>query len=130
MAKRELTPAELAQRRAAAKNAGRPARFEGTRAARRAVREARLMGRNAQAEAAAILIAGMRGELPPETAEAQMSSAKQILSRWGNPPLKQVEQLGDKRPDVFVFGVSELEQKVPAHQPAPAPPEKPADAGD
>lgn len=105
MTVRKLTQAELRQRRAAAPRGGptggRPRKNSGTRAARRAVEEARALGRAAQPAAARVLIAGMHGQIPGQTPADQIASAKEVLNRWGNPALAQIEDIST-RPDTHL----------------------------
>lgn len=107
---------------------GRPRKNEGTRAARRMVQLAREKFRRAQVEAAEILIAGMRGQLPPELSETMMSSAKAILNRGGNAELKRTEEIGKGKGDTFVFGLSGAPAiaGTVAGVPAEKPPDDPA----
>lgn len=89
--KRQLSDAELQQRRNAAKNAGRPRKNFGSRAARRAVAAARELGMSLQAEAARNLRDGMRGLLPPEKAPTIIACSQAILARWGNPVNQKID---------------------------------------
>jgi hypothetical protein len=105
MGRRELTPAELQQRRNAAKNGGRPRRNEGTPAARKAVGRAREIIRRSQPEAARMLVAAMQGKLAPELADAQVAAALQLLNRGGNPIQTKIDSDSLKTAPSFVIGV-------------------------
>lgn len=99
---RQLSEAELRQRREAAKNGGRPRKDHGSRAARRAVAAARELGECAQLEAARNLIAGMKGLLPGDTAAQIILCSREVLTRWGNPPRLDVKEVDPKTP-ISVF---------------------------
>lgn len=90
MSKKPLSEAQLAQRRAAAQNAGRPARVGGLSSARRrvarlAVDKARSLIQATQLEVAETLIAGMRGQLPNSTAESMVRCAVALANKGGLP---------------------------------------------
>lgn len=125
--KRKLTEAELAQRRKAAPFAAHSKRGPGARLARLKIARAREILQSAQVEAARNLVAGMRGQLPPEIAEQIVTASRDVLTRGGNPPLLRTENTNKLSGDItFVM-------EDPGHVPEPArstddPPADPEDA--
>lgn len=101
MGKRPLTPAEIAQRRAAGKLGGRPAspvsRREVDKAAREraAVARARGLIRSVQEEVAKILISGMRGTLPGSTAQTMLDAASKLAAKGGLHDTVAVKNIGE-----------------------------------
>lgn len=133
MAKRPLTAAELAQRRAAAVNAGRPAKpwsRRGVAAAAKAragrARARELIG-GVQVEATRILIAAMRGQLPNSTGDTMKDAAKALLTKGGTDAPKNIALL-DKRPAAPVK--LHLKVSTEAYPPATEPEEHPDADGD
>jgi hypothetical protein len=101
VAKRPLTDAEIAQRRAAGKLGGRPSSPVSKREVdklareRAAVARARGMIRSVQEEVAAILIAGMRGTLPGSTAQSMLDAASKLAAKGGLHDTVAVKNIGE-----------------------------------
>jgi len=108
MAKRPLTPAEIAQRRAAGKLGGRPSSPVSARAMaklareRAAVARARGLARTVQEEVVKTLISGMRGLLPGSTAQSMCDAAGKLAAKGGLHDVQAVKHLGDGAPPVKI----------------------------
>lgn len=90
MVRKPLSEAQLAQRRAAAKHAGRPAAVGSFSSARRRIARlnvdrARTLIQGTQLEVAETLIAGMRGQLPNSTADTMVRCAVALANKGGMP---------------------------------------------
>lgn len=119
MAKRPLTKAEIAQRRAAARLAGRPAKRTSRRGideearARVEVAKARMLIRSVQGEAARTLIAAMRGTLPGSTAQSMAYAADRLQAKGGITDVLPSKTTTDVAPRAVRIGVD------PSGYPAP-----------
>lgn len=81
--KRTLSEAELAQRRAAAKNGGRKNLGMGIKTVRKGIASARVAAADLHEEIVHTLRLGMRGELPESTAQSMISAARELAKIAG-----------------------------------------------
>lgn len=114
MGKRVLSKAELEQRRAAAKNGGRPRKPTSDREVLRAARarlgieRARAKIKTVQEEVVDTLIQGMRGLLPQSTASSMIDAARSLATKGGLPDQSVQKNIGDpssQQPIVAKFQV-------------------------
>jgi hypothetical protein len=81
--KRVLSEAELAQRRAAARNGGRKNLGMGLKTVRKGIAAARVGAAELHAEIIRTLTLGMRGQLPESNAQSMQMAAKELAKIAG-----------------------------------------------